>query len=319
MLKVAILDDYQNVSKKYGNWRELEKKIYVKAFNQFIHNRNSLVKNLLDFDIVCLMRERTKFGKDIISKLPNLKLVITSGNWNPSVDKIELTKRKIHFCGTENKIQSTAELSWLLIMNVWRNISTEFDNMKNNKWQTSIGRTLFGKTLGIFGLGKQGKQVAKFGKAFGMDIIAWSHNLNRKQCDEAGVKLVTSNDLFKFSDILTIHTKLSDRTRGFIDINKINLMKKSSIIINTSRGPIIKEKDLIFAVKNNIISGAGLDVYDIEPLPRNHDLRTLMKQFNVLLTPHVGYVSSETYEKFYQGYVDVISSFIDGNPINLLN
>ena len=319
MLKIAILDDYQNVSKKFGNWEKLEKKINLKVFNEFIPNKNILVKNLLDFDVVCLMRERTKFGKDIISKLPNLKLVITSGNWNPSVDQIELNKRKIYFCGTGNKIQSTAELSWLLIMNVWRNISTEFDNMKNNKWQTTIGRTLYGKTLGIFGLGKQGKQVAKFGKAFGMDVIAWSHNLSKKQCDREGVKLVTSNDLFKFSDILTIHTKLSDRTRDFIDKKKFSLMKKSSIIINTSRGPIIKEKDLIFAIRNNIISGAGLDVYDTEPLPKNHDLRTLMKQFNVLLTPHVGYVSSETYEKFYQGYVDVILSFVDGKPINLLN
>ena len=319
MLRVAILDDYQNVSQKYGNWRKLEKKIYVKAFNKFIHNRNSLVKNLLDFDVVCLMRERTKFGKDVISKLPNLKLVITSGNWNTSVDKMELTKRKIYLYGTDNRIQSTAELSWLLTMNVWRNVFVEFDNMINNKWQTTIGRTLFGKTLGIFGLGKQGRQVANFGKAFGMKVLAWSHNLKKIDCIDKGVEFVTSEDLFKFSDVLSIHTKLSERTRGFIDKKKISLMKKTSIIINTSRGPIINESDLIFAIKNKLISGVGLDVFDVEPLPKNHILRNLMKKYNVLLTPHLGYVSSETYEKFHQGYVDVVETFLKGKPMNIIN
>jgi len=319
MLNVAVLDDYQNVTKKYGNWTELDGKINLKIFNKFFDNSDELVRCLLDFEVLCLMRERTVLSTNIINKLPRLKLVITTGMWNPSVDANALKKREIVFCGTDNRIESTAELSWLLTQVVWRNISQEFENMKNGRWQTSIGRTLFGKTLGIFGLGKQGKQVARFGKAFGMNVIAWSHNLTREICDGENVSLVTSDDLFKNSDVISIHTKLSDRTIGFIDLNKFKLMKKTSIIINTSRGPIIKEKDLITALNNKTISGAGLDVYDIEPLPEKHELRNLMNENKVVLTPHLGYVSAETYEKFHQGYVDVILSYLNGKPKNVLN
>ena len=319
MLNVAVLDDYQNVTKKFGNWSELEGKINLKIFNKYFDDTNELVKDLSDFDVLCLMRERTLLSSSIIDQLPNLKLVITTGMWNPSVDTEALNKRKIIFCGTENRIESTAELSWLLTQVVWRNISQEFVNMKNGNWQTSIGRTLYGKTLGIFGLGKQGKQVAKFGKAFGMNVIAWSHNLTKEICDVEKVTLVSSDEMFKISDVLSIHTKLSERTRGFIDYSKIQMMKKTAIIINTSRGPIIKEKDLINSIKNYSISGVGLDVYDVEPLPEKHEFRDLSNNYNVVLTPHLGYVSSETYEKFHQGYVDAIISYINGKPINLLN
>ena len=249
MLNVAVLDDYQNVTKKFGNWSELEGKINLKIFNKYFDDSNELVKYLSDFDVLCLMRERTLLSSSIIDQLPNLKLVITTGMWNPSVDTEALNKRKIVFCGTENRIESTAELSWLLTQVVWRNISQEFVNMKNGNWQTSIGRTLYGKTLGIFGLGKQGKQVAKFGNAFGMNVIAWSHNLTKEICDLEKVTLVSSDEMFKISDVLSIHTKLSERTRGFIDFSKIQMMKKTAIIINTSRGPIINEKDLINSIK----------------------------------------------------------------------
>ena len=319
MLNVAVLDDYQNVTKKFGKWSELESKINLKIFNKYFDDSNELVKYLSDFDVLCLMRERTLLSSNIINKLPKLKLVITTGMWNPSVDTEALNKRKIIFCGTENRIESTAELSWLLTQLVWRNISQEFVNMKNGDWQTSIGRTLYGKTLGIFGLGKQGKQVAKFGKAFGMNVIAWSHNLTEEICDLEKVTLVSSDEMFKISDVLSIHTKLSERTRGFIDYSKIQMMKKTAIIINTSRGPIIKEKDLINSIKNLSISGVGLDVYDVEPLPEKHEFRELSKNYNVVLTPHLGYVSSETYEKFHQGYVEAIRSYINGKPINVLN
>ena len=319
MLNVAVLDDYQNVTKKFGNWSELDGKINLKIFNNYFDNSNELVKCLLDFDVLCLMRERTVLNASIINKLPNLKLVITTGMWNPSVDINVLNKRNIVFCGTENRIESTAELSWLLTQVVWRNISQEFVNMKNGDWQTSIGRTLYGKTLGIFGLGKQGKQVARFGNAFGMNVIAWSHNLTKEICDLENVNLVSSDELFKISDVLSIHTKLSDRTRGYIDYSKIQKMKKNAIIINTSRGPIINEKDLINSIKNYSISGVGLDVYDVEPLPKKHDFRELSKNYNVVLTPHLGYVSSETYEKFHQGYIDAIVAYLCGKPINLLN
>ena len=319
MLKVAVLDDYQNVTKKFGNWSELDGKINLKIFNKYFDDTNELVKHLSDFDVLCLMRERTLLSSSIINQLPKLKLVITTGMWNPSVDTEALNKRKIVFCGTENRIESTAELSWLLTQVVWRNISQEFVNMKNGDWQTSIGRTLYGKTLGIFGLGKQGKQVARFGNAFGMNVIAWSHNLTKEVCDLENVTLVSSDKMFKNSDVLSIHTKLSDRTRGFINSKQIKMMKKTSIIINTSRGPIINEKDLINCIKDNSISGVGLDVYDIEPLPIDHELRNLSKKYNVVLSPHLGYVSSETYEKFHQGYVDAIVSFINKKPINVLN
>ncbi len=319
MLNVAVLDDYQNVTKKFGNWSELEGKINLKVFNKHIDDSKELVKCLSEFEVLCLMRERTLLSSSIINQLPNLKLVITTGMWNPSVDTEALNKRKIVFCGTENRIESTAELSWLLTQVVWRNISQEFVNMKNGDWQTSIGRTLYGKTLGIFGLGKQGKQVAKFGNAFGMNVIAWSHNLTKEICDLENVTLVSSDEMFKFSDVLSIHTKLSERTKGYIDCSKINMMKKTSIIINTSRGPIINEEDLINSIKNYSISGVGLDVYDVEPLPEKHEFRELPNNYNVVLTPHLGYVSSETYEKFHQGYVDTISSYINGKPINVLN
>jgi len=319
MLNVAVLDDYQNVTKKFGNWSELKGKINLKIFNKYFDNPDELVKNLLDFDVLCLMRERTVLSSSIIDKLPKLKLVITTGMWNPSVNKNALNKKNIIFCGTDNRIESTAELSWLLTQVVWRNISQEFVNMKNGDWQTSIGRTLYGKTLGIFGLGKQGKQVARFGNAFGMNVIAWSHNLTKEVCDLENVTLVSSDEMFKNSDVLSIHTKLSERTTGFIDFSKIKLMKKTSIIINTSRGPIINEKDLINSIKNHSISGVGLDVYNVEPLPEEHELRDLSESYNVVLTPHLGYVSSETYEKFHQGYVNAVLSYINGNPINVLN
>lgn len=319
MLNVAVLDDYQNVTKKYGNWDELDNLINLKVFNKYINKDSELIKLLSKFEVLCLMRERTKLSSKIINSLPNLKLVITSGMWNPSVDLDALNESNIVFSGTDNRIQSTAELSWLLTQTVWRNIYPEFENMTNGKWQTTIGRTLFGKTLGIFGLGKQGQQVARFGRAFGMKVIAWSHNLTKEICAEHKVTWVTSDDLFKMSDVFSIHTKLSERTMGFVDINKIKLMKKSAIIINTSRGPIIKEEDLIFALKQKLISGIGLDVFDVEPLPSRHIFRKLMQKYNLVLTPHLGYVSSETYEKFHNGYVLAIKAFIKGHPINKLN
>ena len=259
------------------------------------------------------MRERTPLPEELINKLPNLKLVITSGMWNASVDINALKKRKIVFCGTDTKIHSTAELTWALIMNSWRGLQTEIENMKNGKWQTSVGRGLKGNILGILGLGKQGKQVANFAKAFGMRVIAWSHNLTEEECKRINVEYVQSSDLFEMSDILTIHTRLSERTRGYIDMNKLKLMKKSSVIVNTSRGPIINEQDLIDALNDGTISYAALDVYDQEPLPKDHILR---KTKNTLLTPHIGFVSSEAYEKFFNGYLLALKAFLNKSPIN---
>ena len=272
-IKVAVLDDYQNVTHHFANWEKLSKKIELKVFNEYIGADPNLSEILSDFDVLCLMRERTSLHETLINKLTNLKLVITSGMWNASVDSETLEKKNIIYCGTETKIHSTAELAWALIMNSWRGLQTEIQNMKDGSWQTTIGRGLKGNTLGIFGLGKQGLQVANYAKAFGMKVIAWSHNLKREDCEKINVEYVNSNDLFKMSDILTIHTRLSDRTRGYIDKDNLKLMKKNSVIVNTSRGPIIKENDLIDALNNDVISYAALDVYDQEPLPRDHILR----------------------------------------------
>ena len=315
-IKVAVLDDYQNVTHHFANWEKLSEKIELKIFNEYIGDDPNLSEKLSDYDVLCLMRERTPLPGTLINKLPNLKLVITSGMWNASVDAETLKEKNIIYCGTETKIHSTAELAWALIMNSWRGLQTEIQNMKDGNWQTTIGRGLKGNTLGIFGLGKQGLQVANYAKAFGMRVIAWSHNLKQEDCEKVGVEYVNSDDLFKMSDILTIHTRLSDRTRGYIDKDNLKLMKKNSVIVNTSRGPIINEKDLIDALNNDVISCAALDVYDQEPLPRDHILR---KTKNLILTPHIGYVSEEAYEKFFNGYLKAIEAFINKNPINQIS
>ena len=312
-LKVAVLDDYQNVAHHFADWEKLSEKIDLEIFNEYIGDDTNLSEKLFDFDVLCLMRERTPLPGILINQLPNLKLVITSGMWNASVDSETLEKKNIIYCGTETKIHSTAELAWALIMNSWRGLQVEIQNMKDGNWQTTIGRGLKGNTLGIFGLGKQGLQVAGYAKAFGMKVIAWSHNLKQEDCEKVGVKYVSSSDLFKMSDILTIHTRLSDRTKGYIDKNNLRLMKKESVVVNTSRGPIINEKDLIDALNNKVISFAALDVYDQEPLPSEHILR---RTKNVILTPHIGYVSVEAYEKFFNGYLKAIEGFLNRKIIN---
>ena len=315
-LKVAILDDYQNVSHHFVSWEKLQDKIELTVFNKYIGNEDNLNSILQKYDVLCLMRERTPLPEQLINKLQNLKLVITSGMWNASVNIDALNKRNIIFCGTDTKIHSTEELAWALIMNSWRGLQTEIQNMKDGKWQTTIGRGLRDNTLGVFGLGKQGKQVANFGKAFGMRVIAWSHNLTKKDCDNLNIEFVNDEDLFKLSDVLTIHTRLSERTKGYIDSKKLKLMKRKSVLVNTSRGPIINEKDLINALNSGIISCAALDVYDQEPLPKDHILR---KTKNTLLTPHIGYVSSEAYEKFFNGYLKAIEAYLVKKPINIIN
>ena len=315
-IKVAVLDDYQNVTHHFANWEKLSEKIELKIFNEYIGGDPNLSEKLYHYDVLCLMRERTPLPGTLINKLPNLKLVITSGMWNASVDSEALKRRNIIFCGTDTKIHSTAELAWALIMNSWRGLQTEIQNMRDGKWQTTIGRGLKGNTLGILGLGKQGKQVVHFAQAFGMRVIAWSHNLNKDDCNKLNIEYVNDEDLFKLSDILTVHTRLSERTRGYIDINKLKLMKNTSVLVNTSRGPIVDENDLIYALNNGIISCAALDVYDQEPLPKDHVLR---KTKNTILTPHIGYVSEEAYKKFFNGYLTAIEAFLNKKVVNQIS
>ena len=314
-IKVAILDDYQAVACKFADWESLENNIDLKVFTNYIGSDKKIVEELKDFNILCLMRERTPLNEMLINQLPNLSLVITSGMWNASIDVEALKRRNVLCCGTDSQTNATAELTWALIMIGWRGLAVELENMKTGKWQTTVGRGLKNKTLGIFGLGKQGLQVANYGKAFGMNVIAWSHNLKREDCNKINIEYVDCFDLFKKSDILSIHTRLSERTKSFVDIDKLKLMKKDSFLVNTSRGPIVKENDLIKCLQNKIIGGAALDVFDIEPLPANHYLRSVE---NLILTPHIGYVSSEAYTKFFKGYVKAIEAFLEGNPINII-
>ena len=261
------------------------------------------------------MRERTPITKNIINNLKNLKIIITSGMINRSIDQAAAKERKILICGTESNPNPTAELTWALILGLARNLREETENMYQGYWQTSIGLELKGKTIGIIGLGKIGKQVAKIALAFGMNVIAWSENLKLSTATENNVLAVTKEELLQKSDIITIHTVLSSRTRNLITKKEFSMMQSHTLLINTSRGPIVNELDLIEALEKNTIHGAGLDVYDIEPLPENHKLRFLP---NALLLPHLGYVTKENYQLFYEQMFQNLEAFLQNKPIRII-
>jgi D-3-phosphoglycerate dehydrogenase len=261
------------------------------------------------------MRERTAVTKKIILNLKNLKLIITSGMRNKSIDLLSAKENNILVCGTESNSNSTAELTWALILGLARNIREEAENMYQGYWQSTLGCDLKGKTLGIIGLGKIGSQVAKIGIAFGMNVIAWSENLKLSVAKDNQVLAVTKEEILEKSDFVTVHSVLSDRTRNLITKKDIELMKDTAFLINTSRGPIVNEFDLVEALEKNIIAGAGLDVYSIEPLPENHKLRFLP---NALLLPHLGYVTRENYQIFYSQMFDNLQAFKDGKPIRVI-
>ena len=281
-MKVAILDDYQGVAEQLVDWSKFEDSCEIKVFNQPFENEDNAIENLKNFEALIIMRERTPMTKKLMDGCPKLRFIATSGMRNLGID-LEYAKSKgIIVSGSEGNKNPTAELTWALILGLARNIKQESENMYQGYWQTTIGFELKGKTLGIMGLGKLGSMVAKVGKAFGMEIIAWSENLKIAEAEKHGVMAVTKEELFEKSDFLTIHYLLSDRSRNLVKYEDISKMKKTAFIINTSRGPIINEDDLIKALQDEIIAGAGLDVYAIEPLPESHKLRFLP---NVLLTP----------------------------------
>ena len=314
-MKVAILDDYQNVSMILGSFERLKKDFDFQVFNQPFENEEQVIEKLKHFEVLLIMRERTPITKKVISNLKNLKLIITSGMRNNSVDFLAAKEKKILICGTDSSSNSTAELTWALILGLVRNLREETENMYQGYWQSTLGFELKGKTLGIIGLGKIGIQVSKVALAFGMNVIAWSENLKISTANENKVLAVTKEELLEKSDIITIHNVLSDRTKNLISKKDFELMKRTAFLINTSRGPIVNEYDLVEALEKNVIAGVGLDVYDIEPLPENHKLRFLP---NALILPHLGYVTKENYEVFYAQMAQNLLAFKDEKPIRVI-
>ena len=315
MLKVAILDDYQNIFQQFVNIEKLSGKYEFKIFSEPFLDEADAIEQLSDFEALLVMRERTPLTKNLIDNLMSLKFIITSGLRNKSIDFETTKKRKIIVCGTEMNTNPTPELTWSLILGLARNLKTEIDNMYQGYWQTTIGVELKGKILGLIGLGKVGSQVAKIGKAFGMQVMAWSENLNLDKCKELEVLPCTKEDLIKNSDFLSIHVQGGERYKDCITIKELDKMKKTAFLINTSRGPIVNEDDLIIALSTNEIAGAGLDVYEKEPLPENNKLRFLP---NALLTPHIGYVTAENYDIFYNQMIESLESCVNGKPIRII-
>ena len=315
MLKVAILDDYQNVSQQFVDLEKLSGKYEFKIFSEPFIDESDALDQLVDFEALLIMRERTPMTKNLIDNLSKLKFIITSSLRNKSIDLDAAKKRKVIVCGTESNIHPTPELTWALILGLVRNLKKEIDNMYQGYWQTTVGIELKGKILGLIGLGRVGSQVAKIGKAFGMQVMAWSENLNLDTCKELDVLPSSKEDLIKNSDFLSIHVQGGERYKNCITINEMDKMKKTAFLINTSRGPIINEDDLIIALSTNEIAGAGLDVYEKEPLPENNKLRFLP---NALLTPHIGYVTAENYSIFYNQMIEALEGCVDGKPIRVI-
>ena len=315
MLKVAILDDYQDVSKEFVDLKKLSGKYEFKIFSEPFLDEAEAIEQLADFEALLIMRERTPITKNLIDNLNDLKFIITTGMRNKSIDLEAAKKRKIIVCGTDINTNPTPELTWALILGLARNFKEEIDNMYQGYWQTTVGIELKGKILGLIGLGKVGKQVAKIGKAFGMQVMAWSENLNLDDCKELDVLPCSKEDLIINSDFLSIHVQGGERYKDCITIKELDKMKKTSFIINTSRGSIINEDDLIIALSTNVIAGAGIDVFEKEPLPEGNKLRFLP---NALLTPHIGYVTAENYSIFYTQMIEDLEACVNEKPIRII-
>ena len=315
MLKVAILDDYQNVSQEFIDLKKLSGKYEIKIFSEPFINEDDAIEQLIDYEVLLIMRERTKITENLISKLKKLKFIITSGMRNKAINLEAAKKRKIIVTGTEINVNPTCELTWALILGLARNIKPEIDNMYQGYWQTTVGVELKGKILGLIGLGKVGSQVAKIGKAFGMEVMAWSENLSLDKCKELDVLPSSKEDLIQNADFISIHVQGGERYENCFTLKEFDKMKKTSFLINTSRGPIINEDDLIIALSTNVIAGAGIDVYEKEPLPANHKLRFIP---NALLLPHIGYVTAENYSIFYKQMIENLEACVKGKPIRLI-
>jgi len=315
-MKVAIFDDYQGAALASADWSALQRQAEVTAYADHLDDEDALVARLGDAEVIVAMRERTPFQRSLIERLPNLRLLVTTGARNASIDVQAATDAGVTVCGTGSLGHPTAELTWALILALLRRIPKEEQGILAGRWQVDLGEDAHGKTLGVLGLGRLGSRVAAVGQAFGMPVLAWSQNLTRERTDELGVELAASKeDLLRRSDIVTIHLVLSGRTRGLLGADDLRQMKSSAYLVNTSRGPIVDEAALVDALRGRTIAGAALDVFDQEPLAAGHPFRDLD---NLVLTPHVGYVSKENYRIFYGDAVEDILAFLQGTPIRVI-
>ena len=301
MTRVAILDDYQDAARAFGDWDSLDAEVVT-----FREHRDD-IGHLEPFDVIMAMRERTPFTRERLERLPNLKLLVTTGMGNAAIDMEAARELGITVAGTGGTPTHTAELTWGLILALARHIPAEDRAVRDGGWQHTVGFELAGRTLGVIGLGRLGSQVARVGEAFGMEVIAWSQNMDTP---------LTKEELLRRSDIVTIHVRLSERTRGLIGAAELALMKPTAYLVNTSRGPIVDEAALLAALHEGRIAGAGLDVYDVEPLPPDHPLRSAP---NTVLTPHVGYVTDASYTVFFRDALEDVAAFLRGDPVRVIN
>jgi phosphoglycerate dehydrogenase-like enzyme len=315
MVRVAILDDYQGVALRMTDWGRLPAGTDLVVFSDHLWDLAAVAARLAEFDVVMAMRERTPFPRALLERLPRLRLLVTSGMRNAAIDLAAAAERGVLVCGTGGLPYPTAELTWALILALFRRVPAEDRATRAGHWQQSVGLGLNGKTLGVLGLGTLGSRVARVGRAFEMEVIAWSQNLTAQRAAEVGATLVARDELLGRSDVVTIHLVLSERTRGLVGARELALMKPGAYLVNTSRGPIVDEAALVRVLREGTIAGAGLDVFDEEPLPLGHPLRQLP---NTVITPHLGYVTEETYRIFFGQAVEDIEAFLRGAPVRVL-
>ena len=315
MTRIAILDDYQDVARRMADWSSLPSGVEVVVFRDHLAAEAAVAARLADFDVVVAMRERTPFPRTLLERLPRLRLLVTTGMRNASIDLRAAADRGVLVCGTGGLPYPTAELAWALILSLVRHVPREDRATRLGGWQETLGTGLNGKMLGVLGLGTLGSRVARIGRAFEMDVVAWSQNLTTERAAAVGARLVDRDKLLGRADVVTIHLVLSERTRGLIGARELALMRKTAYLVNTSRGPIVEEPALIRALEVGAIAGAGLDVYDEEPLPRDHPFRRLP---NTVITPHLGYVTEETYRIFYGEALEDVRAYLAGAPVRAL-
>jgi len=314
-VRIAVIDDWQDVARDVVDWSVLEGIGEVSFLHDYPADTATLIERLAPFEVICVMRERTRFDDALLAGLPRLKLLVTGAMRNAALDLASATRRGIQVCGTDSYKQAAPELTWALIMALGRNLLAEAASMRNGGWQVGLGRDLYGKTLGILGLGAIGQRIAGYGQAFGMRVIAWSENLTAERAAAQGVEYVDKRTLFEQADVLTVHLVLGPRSKGLVDAQALGWMKPTAYLVNTARGPIVDEAALIAALQERRLAGAALDVFDQEPLPADHPFRHLD---NVLATPHVGYVSEANYRVFYGQMIEDIQAWAAGAPIRVI-